>query len=195
MNQMLSKKNLRKDYLDYRKKLVPSFTERSHREICRHILSWLEGKKISQIFMYYPLDGEPDMRFLCNDLKHRAIYGLPVIQNHKRMFFYSWFPGDQLKLSSLGIPEPIPSEQTPLQVDEETLILVPSLAMDFKGVRLGYGGGYYDRFLSKVSTPHIMGVLWEDFLSDQLLPSNDWDIPLNYAATEAGVLPMPSPKS
>ncbi|NRA44256.1 MAG: 5-formyltetrahydrofolate cyclo-ligase [Oligoflexales bacterium] len=190
MNRELSKKSLRKDYLDHRKKLVSSFTERSHRDICKHIVDWLEGKNIKQIFMYYPLEGEPDIRFLCHDLKHRIVYGLPVIQNNKTMFFYSWIPGNQLKLSSLGIPEPIPSRQTPLQVSENTLILVPSLAMDFTGIRLGYGGGYYDRFLASTSTEHIMGVLWEDFISDQNLPSNDWDIPLRYAATEAGILPM-----
>ncbi|MFK7825430.1 MAG: 5-formyltetrahydrofolate cyclo-ligase [Oligoflexales bacterium] len=190
MNQMLSKKILRKDYLDHRKNITSSFTERSHKEICRHIVNWLDGKKISQIFIYFPLEGEPDMRFLCKELKHKVSYGLPVIQNNKRMFFYSWYPGDELKLNSLGIPEPVLATQVPLQPTEDTLILVPSVAMDFRGYRLGYGGGFYDRFLVNVETQHVMGVLWEDFMSDQSLPDNDWDIPLKFAATEAGILPM-----
>ena len=140
--------------------------------------------------MYFPLEGEPDMRFLCQDLKYKVTYGLPVIQNNKRMFFYSWYPGDELKLSSLGIPEPVPKSQVPLQVGKDTLILVPSLAMDFRGFRLGYGGGFYDRFLENVDTQHVMGVLWEDFISEEHLPNNDWDIPLKFAATEAGILTM-----
>lgn len=190
MNQLILKKNLRRDYLDYRKKLSTSFTERSHKEICKYILNWISDKNIKQIFMYFPLEGEPDMRFICHELKQRMIYGLPVIQNNKRMFFYSWKPADRLKVSSLGIPEPIPSEQVPLQVGEDTLILVPSLAMDFRGIRLGYGGGYYDRFLQNINTQHVMGVLWDEFISEQDLPSNDWDVPLNYAASEAGVMSM-----
>ena len=81
-------------------------------------------------FMFLPCAGESDLRFLCQSLGSQLVYGLPVIQNHRRMFFYSWAPGRPLKPNAFGIPEPTSAAQSPLQVDQATLMLVLALAME-----------------------------------------------------------------
>jgi 5-formyltetrahydrofolate cyclo-ligase len=83
--------------------------------------------------------------------------------------------------------EPLPNSPT-LQPVEVDLILVPAVACDYQGYRLGYGGGYYDRLLSSpewASKPTI-GVLF-DFAYLPQLPTDTWDIQLHGVCTETGL--------
>jgi 5,10-methenyltetrahydrofolate synthetase len=69
------------------------------------------------------------------------------------------------------------------------LVFIPALAMDAEGYRLGYGGGYYDRWLASVPTalmPKTIGVTWASTCVPQL-PVDPWDVPLNALLTEEGL--------
>ena len=140
--------------------------------------------------MFYPIKNEPDLRHLFNDVSKSINFALPVIQKNHQMNFFSWKIGEPLHTSQLGVPEPITNFSQPLFVNTSTLILVPALAIDMDGIRLGYGGGYYDRFLKNVETDHIMCVLWDSFVLDEKLPQSKWDIPIKLAATEAGIMDL-----
>lgn len=101
-------------------------------------------------------------------------------------------PGlDQLKKSAFGIPEPslLPESRllAPAELREaETLIVVPALAFDRKGFRLGYGGGYYDRLLAVSSCPAV-GLTFHELLQEEL-PRNEWDRPVQAVCTEEALL-------
>ena len=90
-----------------------------------------------------------------------------------------------LELSPFGIPEPGP-DATRLTMSEldspDTLLLVPALAFDFGGFRLGYGGGYYDRVLSRAACPGV-GLTFHELLVPEL-PREPWDRPVRAVCTE-----------
>lgn len=82
----------------------------------------------------------------------------------------------QVEKSSCGIPEPI--ADTPVADDETALVLMPGLAFDRVGHRIGYGGGFYDKFLS-AETNHPTVALCFDFQVVENLPTEEFDIPVD----------------
>ncbi len=91
-----------------------------------------------------------------------------------------------------GIWEPHPDlPAVKLNADLRTidLILVPAVAVDRLGYRLGYGAGFYDRWLQSQTAP-TLGVVFSEFVCDQL-PHDVWDVPLHYLLTEQGIWQCP----
>ncbi len=97
---------------------------------------------------FWPLEGEIDTRPLMRDLVSRGhVVVLPVMQGAGRpLLFRAWAPGDSLVAAEFGTREPQPDR--PALVPE--VLLVPLLAFDRRGYRLGYGGGFYDRTLQEL---------------------------------------------
>ena len=98
-------------------------------------------------------------------------------------------PAD-LTVSDLGIAEPrlLPDSRM-LDADgprEETLVIVPALAFDRMGYRLGQGGGYYDRFLDP-SWCVTAGLSLQSLIARGLLPHDPWDVPVSHVCTEEGM--------
>lgn len=107
------------------------------------------------------------------------------------MDFIRWSGDVALVPSPFGIPEPELTPQARLLSNEElaapdTLVFVPALAFDRQGFRLGYGGGYYDRFLVRASCPCV-GLVFHGLLLDAL-PRDPWDTPVHAVCTEEELL-------
>ena len=88
---------------------------------------------------------------------------------------------------ALGIPEPVAGRPV---VPPECLraVIVPGLAFDRDGYRVGYGGGYYDRFLPRLGPDAVkVGVVYGELLCDRL-PRDEHDVPVDWVVTEAGAL-------
>lgn len=99
---------------------------------------------------------------------------------------------EELKLSRFGIPEPVLVEGArllsaeELVAGEDTLVVVPALAFDRQGFRLGYGGGYYDRLLDRANCCCV-GLAFQELLFDRL-PHEAWDRPVQAVCTEEELL-------
>ena len=90
---------------------------------------------------------------------------------------------EDLESGSFGVREPsLAAPQYNMDLDGQALCLVPGLCFDGKGYRLGYGKGYYDRFLAKFRGA-TLGLCYNDFLQD-CLPVGDYDLPVQQIATE-----------
>lgn len=114
---------------------------------------------------------------------------LPVILN-TQLSFHHYHAGTILKKNRWGIQEPYAESSPHIPIDELDVVLIPMLAFDERGFRLGYGQGYYDRsfsfLLKKTFTqkkPYLIG-LGYDFQKVDTLPHNPWDIPLQEVITE-----------
>lgn len=107
-----------------------------------------------------------------------------VIGRNRPLVFRSWSPGDDLVETTWGIMEP--AETAPALVPD--IVLVPLLAFDAQGFRLGYGGGFYDRSLEEIrrSKPVIaVGIAFDEQKVDAI-PHNAYDQPLDWVLTPSG---------
>lgn len=121
---------------------------------------------------------------------------LPAITQlrHSRMDFLSFDSGTSLRLNMFGIPEPDPRQAERIAVRQLDLILVPLVAVDPWGSRLGSGAGFYDRRLRHRKThlrwqrPRLIGIAYE-FQRVAHLPTQPWDVPLDAVITERRFYP------
>ena len=111
------------------------------------IIKLIEQKSSNKkVGLYYPFGDEISTLELMGRLtKKNFIISLPVINNKFEMSFYSWSPNEPLTVNRFGILEPFKGKK----ISPSTLI-IPMLAFDSNLNRLGYGGGFYDRFIQKI---------------------------------------------
>ena len=139
------------------------------------------------ISLYYPNSYEVDVFKILevNYFKNFRLL-LPCIEEGNLMNFYKWRKNSALRVNKYGIPEPIKSKKF-----LPTIILVPMLAFDKNKNRLGYGKGYYDKYLFKLSKINkkiiSIGVAFS-FQKHHKLPSNNLDFKLDYVLTEKGLI-------
>jgi 5-formyltetrahydrofolate cyclo-ligase len=89
---------------------------------------------------------------------------------------------ESLNRGRFGLVEPTGPRVTTDALGDVALVLVPALAVDRRGVRLGRGAGYYDRSIHAVSTERLVAVVYDDDLVDQL-PSDDFDVSMGWSLT------------
>jgi 5-formyltetrahydrofolate cyclo-ligase len=148
--------------------------------------AWIEGRPETVIGAYWPIRGEPDLLGLLGAwalaAAGRAI-GLPVIDPAtSQLGFRAWYPGAPTRADQYGIPEPDGTRWV-----EPELLLVPCVGYGPGGVRLGYGGGYYDRTLAAASArPFTMGIAFSLAFVPDLLPAAH-DVPLDGILTDDGL--------
>ena len=95
---------------------------------------------------YYPSNYEIDDLHILDLLEKKNFkVSLPTIKKNNQMNFHSWSRNDPLRINKFGIPEPVSSK-----ISYPDILLVPLVAFDSRLNRLGYGGGYYDRYIEKL---------------------------------------------
>ena len=142
----MSKIKLRKKILKIRKK--KHFKIKLSANIIKNILHKIDfSKKKKLIGGYFPINFEIDCLQLLKKFYQEG-YGisLPTINKNFQMDFYKWEIDDPLTISSLGIPHP-----TKLKKVYPDILFVPLVAFDKYNNRIGYGGGFYDRYIEKIS--------------------------------------------
>ena len=142
-------------------------------------------KKVStnkKIGLYYPIGSEVSTIEIIQYLrKKKYTISLPVLEKNSRMSFYEWNKKSPLKINNYGIPEPVKLKKT-----IPSSLIIPIVAFDAKLNRLGYGGGFYDRFISKVEkTKKILKIgLALSCQKINKVPTNRFDKKMNYILTE-----------
>jgi len=138
-----------------------------------------EDKNIGYIAIYWPLKNEVDIR----SLKDKISLALTRCIDKKELLFYPW-DEEPLSKDSEGILSP--NNSSPLSHLQISMILVPCLSVDKNLTRLGYGGGYFDKFRRDNDWRNIpcIGVLTSICVSTIPLTRAEWDIPLSGFITE-----------
>ncbi|MDH6100310.1 5-formyltetrahydrofolate cyclo-ligase [Anabaenopsis sp. FSS-46] len=178
---MLDKAELRRVLLQKRQSMsVEEWRQKSDR-ICRQLQRCTLFTQAKTILAYFSVRQEPDLSLLFADPQYR--WGFPRCVG-KSLNWHFYTPLDDVNIGAYGITEPHPQAPTvhPEAVD---LILIPGVACDYQGYRLGYGGGYYDRLLSSPGwvSKSTIGIVF-DFAYLPQLPVDSWDKPLQAVISE-----------
>ncbi len=184
---MISDKNaLRKELREIRKYDSDKKCKDNH--ICRLFLESNLLFKVDIVFMYYSVSDEVDTSALISELRNKNIVvAFPkCTDNEGNMIFYLVASDDGLIDGMYGIKEPDTSRCTAAVPTENSLCVVPALSFDLQGYRLGYGKGYYDRFLEKFTGASV-GLCRENCLRDYL-PRNEFDKKVDFLVTEKRII-------
>ena len=151
-------------------------------------ISFLKNDKLNlkSIGGYYPSNYEIDDLAILDFLEKKNFkVSLPIIKKDNQMNFYRWSRNDPLKINKFGIPEPLSSK-----VFYPDILLVPLVAYDSSLNRLGYGGGYYDRYIEKIEKiKKVIKIgLAFSFQKISSIPTNQYDKRLDFIVTEKDIL-------
>jgi len=176
----VQKKKLRKKILDLRKNNYKLLNLKY--SLLKNILkkfNLLNNKKIGG---YFPINYEIDCLKILNKLeKSGHKISLPITRKENKMDFFEWSSKKPLSINKIGIPEPFSKKKVYPDV-----LLVPILAFDKHKFRLGYGGGYYDRYIQKIKKIKkilIIGIAFS-FQEVTKLPITRYDKKLDFIFTE-----------
>ena len=152
------------------------------------IIKILKKEKITKkvIGGYYPVNFEiDDLELLKNFEKKKFKISLPVIKKNFQMDFYEWSFYDPLKINKYGIPEPETKN-----IVYPDILLIPLVAFDNNLNRLGYGGGYYDRLIEKLSKKKRITKIGLALSVQKIdkVPINIFDQKLDYIVTNKYIL-------
>tara|TARA_B100000965_G_scaffold185230_1_gene154653 strand:+ start:1716 stop:2303 length:588 start_codon:yes stop_codon:yes gene_type:complete len=148
-------------------------------------------KKGKYIGIYWPLKGEVDIRFIKKNIKQKV--ALPSSSKIEGLSYHHW-SNSELELDSNKILSPMGED--PIKADDISLLLVPAIAVDQEGYRLGYGGGYFDRLRQKdiwISIPSFV-IISDNCISKEPLPRDTWDLPFSGWISENGLHQIQSTK-
>lgn len=184
------KDELRRAFRARRRGLTPPQREAQDAAINRFVIELVGKTGAKSISAFLAFDGEPDLRPALNHLSASGLgIALPVITGHttgKTLQFRAWHPEGELRRNAFGIDEP--ESEGLVHLRDLDLVLIPLVAWDRKGNRLGMGAGYYDRALAALAgfdRPMRIGVGYSLQQTDKL-PEEPWDVRMHGVITENG---------
>ena len=178
------KSKLRKKILKIREKISKNNIQIDFNQITKILKKKKINKKI--IGGYYPVNFEiDDLALLKKFEKNSFIISLPVIKKNFKMDFYKWSISDPLKVNKYGIPEPEIKN-----IVYPDILLIPLVAFDKNLNRLGYGGGYYDRLIERLSKKKNIMKIGLAFSVQKIdkVPINIYDQKLDYIVTNKYII-------
>lgn len=180
------KSALRKNALADRKELCGKYISSASLKISEQLIDLALKAQADTVLLFYPIKNEPDLLCSVNKLRaHGITVGFPIsVTETLTLDFRAVSDISDMSLGAYGIREPMQNAQK-IKTTKHTLCAVPALAFDKDGYRLGYGKGYYDRFLSDFDGTSV-GVTYKDFILDTL-PRGEFDLSVDLIITEGGV--------
>lgn len=160
------------------------------REACSRLFQLTDDLGVHTVHVFYPIDrhNEIDTRPLIRKLADsgRTVL-LPVVASSTQGILIQkpYSTEEALTPNAFGGLEP--SSGPTISPDELDLAIVPAIAADRRGFRVGYGKGFYDRFLAEVRSPAVCAV-YSICLIDYI-PEEEHDVPVQYVATEREIIP------
>lgn len=191
------KSRIRKEYAALRDEMSPQEQHIANQSIGDKLLSWVEAnwqtvyrRPLKTVALYAAMRSEANLQSLAARLRQQDVATVyPTCFANRKMEFYAVTDESALKRSRFGVPEPIVSQSQVVAATDIDLILVPGLAFTHSGLRLGYGGGFYDTYLSRPELSAVQVGVGYDLQRVSDLPKESFDCVLDYLATEHGVSP------
>ena len=183
------KERLRKRVLATRMGLDRGQVEVSGQAILKRVLGLEAYRRAKLVHTYVSSkENEVDTRTLiCTCLAQDKRVAVPVVMPGTKTLAHALIDGlDQLVVGPWGLAQPDPAAATWLPAEARIdLVVVPGLAFDRRGQRIGWGGGYYDRFLAQVQAVKI-GLCYDELVLD-CIPGEPHDVPVDMVVAETAI--------
>ena len=178
----LTKKELRQKVVSFRKNLTYIECVTKSRIIINKILESKWYLEADTIISYVSVNNEVYTKeFIVQAIKDNKKVAVPKIIDNKMEFYYI-NSLDELKEGYFNIPEPVNISKICIPIPDKTLMIVPGVAFDKENNRLGYGGGFYDKYLS-VHNVYKMGICFKEQLFDSIC-TEKYDIKMDEVITD-----------
>lgn len=185
MNITEKKRSLRKEAISRRKKYSEEERVLMSGRIMERILELDEFRTAQTVFLYMDISQEVKTGALIDCcLKMGKRVAVPRVEGNV-MHFYEIDSPDHLMKGTMGIPEPDPAVCPCADTEEQALMIMPGVAFDRKLGRIGYGGGFYDRYLAEHPHHPTVAVAYECQIFDEI-PCEDTDLRPQMLVTEQG---------
>ena len=172
----MDKKQLRAQIRDQKRAMTQEQIQQKSERLCEMFVKTEQYQNAKTVYGYLPYNQEvrtvPALQQALQDGKQVAV---PKVYGDQMRFIYIT-DFDGLEKSDMGIPEPIADE--PVADDPTALVLMPGVVFDKEGHRIGYGGGFYDKFLA-AEPEHPTVALCYDFQFLPKLETEEFDIPVD----------------
>ena len=164
MSQKQERERLRTEALHKRNSIPPSVRTDLSRQIVNHAINWIEVNRVDAVLSYLSMRSEVETGGLFDYLLAQNKIALAPVMNTKRRTLTPYRIRNAKKdlvLHPYGMYQPNRETCPSFPLDQIDLILVPGAAFDLKGYRIGYGGGFYDRFLPQCPQAVWLGLAYE----------------------------------
>ena len=180
---MEGKKQLRAALLSARQAMSTAQRARADATIAARILQWWRAGSLPVLGIYSAIRGEPDLGALYEALHaDGAVLALPAVTDAAQALrFLRWAPGDTTVMDRFGVA--VPARQ---EIVEPDALLIPCVGFNAACMRLGYGGGFYDRTLERRPRPATLGVAYD--CGEASFETEAHDIALDAIVTENRII-------
>lgn len=191
----LNRDALRQQLRQCRRALSPSEQQQAANHLLKQLMKLPAFIRAQHLAVYLPSDGEIDTRLIIAKLwaMNKFTY-LPVVHPNKprSLWFVHFDEFTPLQKNRFGIEEPNPFTERRLPAQLLDVVLLPLVGFDRQGMRLGMGGGFYDKSFSFKQTapkrkPHLIGLAHYQQEVEEI-PCEPWDIPLTAIATSKEII-------
>lgn len=184
----LEKSELRKKFIALRNSVLLEEKKKKDTLILENLKKLPEVKNADIILTYISVNSEADTKNAINYFlkENKKVAAAKCLEKYGEMDFYFIKSLADLKNGKFNIPEPCSDCEKFIREnfkDKKIICFVPGLSFTEEGFRLGYGGGYYDRFLSVNSNIISIGLCSEDFISKSL-PCGKYDMSVDIVITD-----------
>lgn len=175
-----TKADLRRELIAARKAMTADVKAQADARIAARLSAWLDANQVRVLGAYLPMAGEPDLLSLCAALPGRGIQvAMPVVlEKNQPLHFVHWQAGDALARDASGTMAP--ADRTRLVTPDA--VLAPCLGFTETRLRLGYGGGYFDRTLAQTPRPLAVGIAYA--FTKVVFAADVFDIALDVILTD-----------
>lgn len=183
----MNKTDIRQRYRNIRRAVSEEYAHAAAHSLARHLRENALWRRGTQLALYLPSDGEIPTSGVIEAVRRDGAgrLFLPAVRDDG-LVFCEWNEQSALESNRFGIEQPTGD---PVDTASLDLILAPVVAWSSAGVRLGMGGGFYDRYLAnrdESALPHYVGLAYDCQQCENLVP-DPWDVPLDAVLTESGL--------
>lgn len=180
-----NKKEIRAEMIARRKNLTEEEIRQMSGQCLEHLMTLREFVHAETVFLYMDIDGEVRTKELLEYcLAHKKKVAIPRVEGKRTMNFYEIYGMDNIEPGYCGIAEPVTDKI--IFPDAHSCMIVPGIAFDKQGNRMGYGGGYYDTYCKKFPDINRIGLCyhWQVL---ECIPAEAHDMKMNQLVTDFGV--------